>query len=257
MLALVPAGEEMLESADYRSLLLTIVDAFLEGTPVSLARAHSLTSTLLLFRNRNPQTLDSVVWGGYVSMLIDFEFYESEEFLRETRAFLAQGSPNIHRAYLNFDYRSDFTPAEHEWLEHLLHLLTLLRQWRATSFETDTETYNRHVAAIVALGPHTHPPTVSGDETLHHYVLRHVSEVLTHIDLRASVLLARRLTPTAPCTLFGNDDDTYRPHKHRLDMPDATTSVEWADRALRAITHREWMFITWQVTATSYHISLH
>lgn len=248
----------MLERADYRSLLLTIVDAFLEGTPASLARAHSLKDILLRFHDRKPwtTTLDDMVWGDYVLMLSDSVYYRSEEFLRETRTLLAQGSPDFHRAYLNYDCRPVFTPAEQEWLDHLLHLLTLLQQWRATTSENLTEEYNRHVAAIAALSPHTHPPTVSGDETLHHYVLRHVSEVLTHIDLRASVLLARRLTPTAPCTLFGNDD-TYHPHKHRLDMPDATTSVEWADRALRAITHRGWMFITWQVAATSYHISLH
>lgn len=257
MLALAPAKEEMLESAAYRNLLLTIVDAFLEGTPNSLARAHSLADTLLPFRDRKPwiTTLDTMVWGGYVLMLGDRVFFESEEFLCETRTLLSQGAPDIHRAYLNYDFRPKFTAAEHEWIEHLLHLLTLLREWRSTTSETHTEAYDRHVAAIAALSPRILPPTTPGDETLHHFILRHVSEVLTHIHLGCSTT-ARRLTPTAPRTSYGGDDDTYRPRKHKLNVPDATTSVEWADKALRAITHRGWLFITWQVTATSYHITV-
>ena len=139
----------MLESVDYRNLLLTIVDAFLEGTPDSLLRAHSLTKTLLRFHDRQPHTstLDKWVWGGYVVMLGDSVFYESEEFLSETRAILTQGSPSINRAYLNYDFRPNFTPAEHEWLEHLIHILTLLRKWRGTTSEANMETYARHVEA--------------------------------------------------------------------------------------------------------------
>ncbi len=100
---------------NYRCRLLTIVNAFLDPADPTHARAQRLADRLYHDSNRLVQTIDYVVWNGLVSQLTDCVFYGSPAYLQETRNTLTNGSPELHRAYLRYDFRDQISEAEREW----------------------------------------------------------------------------------------------------------------------------------------------
>ena len=249
---------------DYRRRLLNVVNAYLDPADTSHVRADRLIDRLYHdhFRH-NSQTIDDLVWGGFVQELTDSEFSENPTYLQQTRDALALGSPELHRAYLNYDFRQEFTDVERDWHAQICDLAAWLQTkpfpWlQSGPLPADDELgahaeYEQRVSVITELSAQSPPPAHVGEEKLYHFVMRTASAVLTGINpwyaMRCGYLAAGgaytefHWNPADP-------DDRYRPI-------DAGMSVDWAARALRAITLQDWVWMTWQITATSYLVSLH
>lgn len=114
----------MMPNIKYRRRLLTIIELLLEGTPEARARAMRLRDRLYLTHRRH--TINDVVWGGYVSELTDSVFFDDTDYPKATRKMLRHGSTEVHRAYLNYDFRPDFSDVEQVWLGNLLDLAAWL-----------------------------------------------------------------------------------------------------------------------------------
>lgn len=210
----------MTRPLNLRRALLAAVDAFLEASPPSLAKAHRLVARC--YAARRFVSLNEIVWGGIIVALTDFEHYENVHHLREYRNLLAAGSSEIHRAYLNHDCSADFTAEERIWHEQLAELLDFLQDFPFPDAEAATKSYEQRVVRIgqsVLLSP---PPSQLGEEMIYHLILRDVSAVLTTLDLRLSLLLGR-LVPAAPLTAFPPQTNDWRER-----MPDASGSLDWA-----------------------------
>lgn len=248
---------------DYRRRLLAIVDAFMDPADASQTRADRLINRLYHDPRRRLQTIDDLVWGTFVSELTDSLFYEDSEFLRQTRETLAHGSPELYRAYLSYDFRSDFSAVEQDWHTQLCELAAWLQTQPFPWLQTDPLPYGddsapqseyvRRVQTITELSARTPPPDHLGNEMLYHFVMRTASAVLTGIDPWYSTRYGY-LAVASPYTAYhwnpADPDGRYRP-------TDASASVAWAARALRAISLQDWIWMTWQVTATAYLVSLH
>jgi hypothetical protein len=248
---------------DYRRRLLAIVDAFMDPSDGSHTRACRRVNRLYHDPRRRLQTIDDLVWGGFVSELTDSVFYEQLEYLQQTRETLVHGSPELHRAYLSYDFRSDFTAVERDWHAHLCELAAWLQTQPFPWLQSDPlplgdesaaqSEYERRVQAITALSARTPPPAHVGEEKLYHFVTRTDSAVLAGINPWSSTRYGY-LAAAVPYTAYqwnpADPNDRFRPI-------DAGTSVAWAVRALQAITLHGWVWMTWQVTASSYLVSLH
>lgn len=248
---------------DYRRLLLTIVDAYLDPADVSHIRADRFVSRLYHDPRRRLQTIDDLVWGGLVSQLTDSLFSEDRGYLYQTRETLKHGSPELHRAYLSYDFRPDFTAVERDWHAQLCQLAAWLQtspfpQLQREPLPHGVESaarseYERRVQAIAALSARTPPPAQVGEETLYHFVMRTAEAVLAGInpwDTARYGYLAAAVPYTAYHWNPADPADRFRPI-------DADTSVARAGRALQALTLHGWVWMTWQVTASSYLVSLH
>src|SRR5258708_38678974 len=117
-------GQRLTRQLNIRRTLLAAVDHFLEGSPGSLTKAHRLVASC--YAARQFVTLDEIVWGGVIMALTDAEYYSHVPRLQQYRTLLSEGSAEIHRAYLNFDFGSDFTPQERASLNRLDYLLDFL-----------------------------------------------------------------------------------------------------------------------------------
>ena len=91
-----------------------------------------------------------------------------------------------------------------------------------------------------------------GDETLYHFTLRCASSALTGINMHYSARFGY-LAARVPYISYGSDPTD--PDGSR--DPDARSSVIWAERALRAILGKDWVWMTWQITDKAYLVSLH
>ncbi|WIG58963.1 MAG: hypothetical protein OJF49_001710 [Ktedonobacterales bacterium] len=237
---------------DYRRRLLSIVTAFQDPTAADHVRARRLVERLYHDPRRRLQTLDDLVWGGFVSELTDSVFYELPEYLQATREVLLHGSTELHRAYLSFDFRSDFTEVEHNWHAQLLDLAVWLQRGVFDNAGASQAEYERRVETISALSHLTPPPPHVGEETLYHYILRTAEAVLTGIESRSFGQIPYLVAAAPWVQVYWNPDNANdRP------WPDATASVSWAERALRSIIRQEWVWVTWQITNAAYLISIH
>jgi len=253
----------MLKPLDYRRRLLTIVDAFIDPADVSHARAYRLVNRLYHDLRCRSQTIDDLVWGTFVRELTDSVFSENPSYLRTTRETLAHGSPQLRRAYLSYDFRPKFTAEERGWHTQLEDLAAWLQIKPFPWLQHDPLPYNeegtpqaeyeQRVQANYTLSKRTPPPANVGEETLYHFVIRTAAAVLTSIDPWYSTRYGY-LAVGGPYTAYhwnpSDPADRYRPL-------DAGASVDWATRALRAVTLQGWVWFTWQVTAASYLVSLH
>lgn len=255
----------MPKSLDYRRRLLNVVNAYLDPADASHGRADRLIARLYHDHfSRNSQTVNDLVWGGFVQALTDSEFSENAEYLRQTRETLAHGSPEIHRAYLSYDFRPDFTYIERDWHMRLGELGAWLQTqpfpWLqggplpANDESAATQSkYETRAQAITELSAHSPPPAHLGEEKLYHFIMRSASAVLTGINPWYSMRCGY-LAAAAPLTEYhwnpADPNDRYKPI-------DAGPSVDWAVRALRAIALQEWIWMTWQIAAGAYLVSLH
>jgi hypothetical protein len=233
-----------------RRTLLAAVDDFIEASPAALAKAHRLVARC--YDARRSFTLDDVVWDGIIMALTDSVFYEHLPTLREYRALLAVGSPEIRRAYLNFDFSPDFTPEERAWLGKLNDLLDFLGGFPFPDRDAALQEYERRVEEIKQSMLQSPPPKRLGDETIYHLILREVSTILINVNLRYSLLRSTHLVPRAPYSSF-----PPQPDEGRDDTPDISGDLDWARRALRSIVEQGWLLLTWRVTPEHYHLALH
>src|SRR5579884_2691776 len=97
----------------YRRELLRAIDAFLEGTPSSLAQAHRTVQRCYAAMHGEDVTLNDITWGFFIKALTDSVYYTSEPFLREAREMLlGHASRPIARTIFGHDYRPFFTADE-------------------------------------------------------------------------------------------------------------------------------------------------
>ncbi len=114
----------------YRRTLLKAVEAFLEGSPVSREHAHRIVKRCYaaLNREKEPVTLNAIIWGAFIKALTDSVFYESEPFLRQTQQILQGHAPGtIARTAFKEDYRVYFTREDEQWYAELLSLLHFIQ----------------------------------------------------------------------------------------------------------------------------------
>jgi hypothetical protein len=228
----------MARHVNYRRSLLAAVDAFLEQTPQSLARAHRLVRACN--KSLKPFTLNNITWGPTVSTLRDSLYFENPAYLSNLRTVLREGSQTIHRVYMRRDFRADLTTEEQEWLVELWELLAFLRRFPALEVQSATVEYEERSARVVAAQGRASTPTALGDEKLYHLLLREVTVILTGINLQQSLRRYRYLVPAAPYSWL---DDT----EARQMEPDVSLNVTWASNALRAISGEYQLLMTWQV----------
>jgi hypothetical protein len=235
---------------NFRRTLLAAIDAFLEGTPTSLEQAHRLVERCRAACQFT--TLDEVVWGGMISSLTDSLYYESLPILREFRSLLAKGSTNVHRAYLNYDFRDQFTQIEHDWYAQLWDMLDFFDPFPFGSATEAINEYKRRQFVIESLALQSPPPSRLGDEMIYHFILREVTEVTTRVTLGLGLLARGRLIPGGVYSVIPPQTDDWLECE-----PDPRESLAWARKALRSIVEEGWMLITWQVTRHHYNLSLH
>jgi hypothetical protein len=247
----------------YRRRLLAIVNAFLDPTEASHTRARHLLKRLYHDPRRRSQTVDDLVWGTFVSELTDADFCEDAAYLQATRNTLLHGSPELHRAYLSYDFRPLFSEVERDWHTQLQELAAWLQTQpfhdiTAESLARSERTaahaeYEQHIQVIRTLSEHSPVPAHVGEEMLYHLILRTASAVLSTIDAFYSARYGY-LAAAGPYTAY--HWNPAQPAALRCPI-DASDSVSWASRALQAITLHDWVWWTWQVTSTSYLVSLH
>ncbi len=209
---------------DIRRTLLAAVDAFLDASPASLAKAHHLVvrceSACRFF------TLDDVVWGGMIHALTDSVCYDHPPTLRAYRSLLAGGSREISRHYLNYDFAWVFTPEERAWLDTLHGMLDFLSGYPFPDTDAAIQAYKRRVEEIQRLMLQSPPPQRLEDETIYHLILRDVSTILINIDLRYSLLRSTHLVPETPYA-----SSPPQPNEGRDTTPDV--SGTWTGHAAR------------------------
>lgn len=253
----------MPQPLNYRRRLLAVVDAFLDPSESSHARAHRLIKRLYQDPRRSVTTIDGLVWHRLLDALSESAFSTDPANLwRTVHDTLTHGSLELHRAYLSYDYRPEFTDEEGEWHARLTDLASWLQtrpfpvQQRGLLPRGDESApqaeYERRVRAIQALAERTPMPTHLGEETLHHFIMRTAAAVLTGINSWQSTRLGYLVVAT-PYTEY--HWDPANPKDAR--PPNADASVEWSARALRAVTMQDWVWLTWQITASSYLVSVH
>ena len=240
----------MARPLNFRRTVRAAVEAFIEGPPDSLVKAHRLVARC--YAARRVGTLDEVVWGGIIMALTDAEVYTHLPTLREYRSLLSAGSPEIYRTYLNHDFGAAFTPEERAWLNKLHHLLGFLSGFPFPDRDAALREYERQVEEIKQSMLQSPPPERLGDEMIYHLILREVSTILINVDLRYSLVCSTHLVPRVPYSSF-----PPQPDKRRDNTPDIAADLDWARRALRSIVEQGWLLVTWQVTPDHYHLSLH
>jgi len=243
----------------YRRQLLRAVEAFLEGTASSRARAQRIIRRChTAIRSEAAEaTLDWLMWEFFIAALGDSVYYESESYLQETRdLLLGHSSANIARVVISEDFRAVFTADEAEWYAQLLSMAEFVTTipfakvhqatfatwqhripWstmRATipeveqveEIEADYRRRKQMIEAIAATSP---APENMGDEKIYHVVLREVTSLLAGIRIGRPIIRYGYPTPDIP---YRGDD---------LDMLE---SVKWTKRALAALAGEGTLFLS-------------
>lgn len=230
--------------------MLAAVDAFLAASPSSLNKAHQLVARC--GKASLPFTVGDIVWGYFIPHLKDSLFFEDPDFLRDLHTVLAAGSPEIHRTYLNYDFAWVLTADERAWLTTVSEMLDFLAGFPFAEDEAALHEYTRRAEAIAQAMRLSPPPQRLEDETIYHLILREVSVILTTVDLRHSLLYFTHLVPETPYASY-----VRLPRSGRDRTPDISADIDWARRALRSLQEQGWLLLTWQITPTHYHLSLH
>ncbi len=253
---------------NYRKHLLLAVEAMLDGTPSShLCAQHILQRCKrALWSEAREATLDQMIWGFYAQELTDSVFYESESYLRETRAILlGEATQPIARTVTSDDFRPYFTADEAEWYAHLLSMGEFLTSipfaaiheatfpaWQqkdawptlrksipeAKQAEELEAAYERRKVVIEALVARTPFPKNLGDVKIYQLVLREVTSVITGLRVGMGAVVYGYPCPGPPyysgVSFTGADIDMF-------------ASIAWATRALKAIAGMDAIFITWRL----------
>jgi hypothetical protein len=259
----------------YRKALLEVVEAFLEGNPASVERAHRIVKRCYaaLGREYEPVTLNDITWGMFIKALTDSVFYESEEFLRETREILLGRSPrNIARTIFREDYRVYFTPEEEQWYAQLVSMLDFIlatpftkiheatyEAWKnratwetirptlpeAVLAEKIDEEYQQRKALIENISANRPLSEDVGDETIYHLVLREVTSILTAVRVGHAAIVLGYPVLDAPYT------DYRSSHSSEFSRVDMTKRLLWTNKYLDALAGKEELFISWRLSHAS------
>jgi hypothetical protein len=277
---------EMSRKIIYRKQLLRAIDAFLEGTPASIARGKSIvkrcqkTLGTSFFEEPPTFTLDSIIWDSYFHPLTDSLYYTSQEYLEETRRTILGYPPyenTRERFFIQHDFRPQFTPDETAWYNQLLDTLAFIESIpfaqiaeacvearnkkipgntilattsEAAGVQERYDTYEQQITAIKALQDRMPQPEHVGEELLHRLVLHEVTAIVTAVDIRMSAVYAGHPTPVPP-------------HTGAASIADMTESLAWARRALHALAGESSLYVSWRFAkAASFHsdvllLSLH
>lgn len=232
---------------DYRRHLLRAVRGFLQATAASRARAHRIVAACPRTKS---YTIEDMVWGAILSELQDSVFYESPAYLEELQRFLEGGSGLIKRGYISYDLRPQMMPQEQAWYQELDKLLDFLGHFPFADVEEAKVEYDRGREVSGALLANLAESSQGSGESLYRLVLHEVSAVALNIDIRKSVVLSKRLTPSP-------DYLSVYPYSRLPLYPDATPSVQWARRALQAIAGQDWLYVSWQIKQQELCFALH
>lgn len=260
---------EMPRQINYRKQLLRAIDAFLEGTPASIARGKRIVKRChkalspSYFEEPPTFTLDSIIWDSYFYRLTDSVYYTSQEYLEEIRQYVL-GIPlyenERERVFIQHDFRPQFTPDETAWYNQLLDTLTLTESIpfaqiaeacaearknkvpgntilatipEASGVREKYNTYEQQKTAIKALEAAVPQPENIGDELIHRLALHEITAIVTAVDIRISAVYAGHPNPVPPYA--GGDW-----------IADMTESLAWAKRALHALAGESALYISWR-----------
>jgi hypothetical protein len=231
---------------NYRRQLVKAVDLFLQQTPDAQARAHRIVRRCQ--NARKLSSLDDIVWGRTISMLTDSIYYqENVANLPTLRDLLVGKSSTRARTYINADFRNEFTPNELLVLDMAQDLLTFLQGFPFIEVEAAIQTYGLRATALQAISDREGASSSWGEEMIYHLVLREVTEIVTHIDLKLSLLRLGYLAPQIPYNSIWNE----------RNEPNVTETLNWAQKALDAITGKAWLLVTWQIMPDQVCLSFH
>lgn len=253
----------------YRKQLLRAIDAFLEDTPVSIARGKRIVKrchkALRPSYLEEPPTftLDSIIWDSYFYRLTDSVYYTSQEYLEEIRQYILGFPPDENareKVFIQHDFRPKFTPDEIAWYNQLLDTLRLIEiipfaqiaEACAEAREKKTpgsiilatipeaagvreryDTYEEQITAIRALEATMPQPENIGDELIHRLALHEITAIVIAVDIRISAVYAGHPTSVPPYA--GGDW-----------IADMTESLAWAKRALHALAGESSLYISWR-----------
>lgn len=247
----------------FRRNLLRAVEAFIEGSPVSIAQGCRIIARCrkAISQESKEFTLDQLIWDNLITPLSDSVYYTDEDYLREVRNVLVGLSvPNREKCFISEDFRPYFSADEMEWYTQLGNLVNFIadipfahienavaeykhRQipWaimfesvpEAARVKAVEEEYEQRCAAIKDMSSRIPQPEDVGDEKFYCLVLREVMAVITALSIRQSALLYGHLSPAPPYSGgLGSD---------------MTESIVWAKRALGAIAGEGTLLFTWRL----------
>ncbi|MGH2486197.1 MAG: hypothetical protein ACRDHE_09315 [Ktedonobacterales bacterium] len=98
-------------------------------------------------------------------MLTDSIVYDERSQLLVFRTVLTAGSNIIQRAYVNYDFRPDFSPGEQTWHTHLRDALDVLERFPFDDMDAATASYNALVSKITAAAEESLPPPTHGSRS--------------------------------------------------------------------------------------------
>lgn len=240
------------ESFDYRRHLLWAVRGFQRGTPTARLRAERIVAAC---PHTKAFTIADIVWDSIRAALTVPLVQVDSEYLEQLNEFLSVSSRVIRQGYLRYDLRSEMTVQELECYQHLHELVEFLESFPFADHDDPLAEYTRRCAAIKpTLATLSSTMSASGqtnvDETVYHLVLREVAAVALNIDIRWSMLDGNHLVPAAQYV----DVSSYRRPPF---PPDATNSVTWARKALRAIAGEDWLYLSWQLSDSGVQFAVH
>ena len=262
----------------YRKQLLRAIDAFLEGTPASIARGKRIVKrchkALRPSYLEEPPTftLDSIIWDSYFHPLTDSVFYASQEYLEEIRRYVSGFSPDEsarEKVFIQHDFRPQFTSDETAWYNQLLETLALIESIpfaqiaeacaearknkipgytildtipEAAGVPEKQATYEQQITDIKALQDSVPQPEYIGEELLHRLALHEITSIVTAVDIRRSAVYAGHPTPVPP--YVGGD---WTADNVEGDWTaNMTESLAWAKRALHALAGESSLYISWR-----------
>ena len=253
----------------YRKQLIRTIDAFLEGTPASMARGQRIVKRC--HKALSPSyleepptfTLDSIIWDSYFHPLTDSVFYTSQEYLEEIRRTILGYPPDENtreRFFILHDFRPQFTPDETAWYNQLLDTLTLIESIpfaqiaeacaearknkipgytilatipEAAGVQEKHDTYEQQITAIKALEATVPQAEHLGEELIHRLALHEITAIVIAVDIRMSAVYAGHPTPVPP-------------HTGAASIAGMTESLAWAKRALHALAGENSLYVSWR-----------
>ncbi|HEU5230021.1 MAG TPA: hypothetical protein VFU49_19530 [Ktedonobacteraceae bacterium] len=259
----------------YRRRLLEAIEAFLQGTPVSLTHAQQIIKQCYdeIHTEAKEATLDRLFWSSFIVRLTDSLFYEDKTYLQETYHMLLGDAPPIStRSIVCDNFRSKFTTDEVEWYTHLFSMVDFIdavpstkiheatfSAWRdkatwaktreiipeAIQVEEIEKEYQQRKERIETMMAHSPAPKNVGDETIYHLALQEVTLVLAGLSIgRAAVYYGHPML-----------DGSYSSYGKATELApgifvrvlDMTRSVQWSRRVLEALAGQGGLFITWRL----------
>lgn len=261
----------MPEPLIYRKQVLSAVEAFLQGTPASIAQGQEMINSCysMLWEGSQRFTLDGLIWRSFVHPLTDSVYFTSQEYLQEIRNIL-QGFPSKERwkIFIKQDFRPYLTADEAEWYAQLLSMLDFIQSLPFAQIAEATadarqrklpgnlilktipeampineayEDYQRRQATIATLVTGFPFPEHFGEETIYRFVLREVTDLVTHIDIRLSAIYHGYPSPLPP---YATEGDAIEE-----DASDMSELFAWAKRALSALTGAHNLIFSWKLTS--------